>query len=147
MADNNKEYGLDLFSNHFNCAQSVLAPFADELGIEQDTALRLASSFGAGVSRQGEVCGAVSGALMVLGLRFGKDRKSGEDAKEACYEKTEEFLHLFKEETGSLLCRDLLKLDMEDPEVWSKASAEGKFESICPRMVEKAIGITEKILK
>ena len=87
----------DFFSRDFNCAQSVLAAFAGQLGLAESDLLKLASPFGGGVARRGHICGAVSGGLMVLGLAQGADHPSG---KEAAYKLGQEFLRQFSPGMG-----------------------------------------------
>ncbi len=91
-----------LFKSGCNCSQAVLAAFADELGLDEETALKISSGFGGGLARQREVCGAVSGAVMVLGMKYGPD-------KAKCYEAVQKFCDRFKEDAGSIICRELLE--------------------------------------
>ena len=85
-----------------NCSQAVFAAFADEFGLDEETARKVALGLGGGVGRMREVCGTVSAAAMVLGLRHGPD-------KAAAYAKIQEFCAAFKAETGSIVCRELLE--------------------------------------
>ncbi len=103
---------IDRFARGFNCSQSVFSSFASPLGISDELALKLASPLGAGIARQGQVCGALTGALMVLGLQHGG--VNPED-KEKTYQIAEEFVRKFKERHGSILCRELLGLDISTP--------------------------------
>ncbi len=98
----------ELFENGCNCSQAVLLAFSDVTGLENETALKIASSFGGGMGRMREVCGAVSGALMVLGISKGYSDLSNTDAKKAHYALVREFANRFKEENGSIICRELL---------------------------------------
>lgn len=91
-----------LFLGGCNCAQAVFAAFADELGLDEETAKRVSCGLGGGVGRMREVCGAVSGAAMVLGARAGGD-------KMAAYPEIQRFCAAFKGETGSIVCRELLE--------------------------------------
>ena len=97
-----------LFYEGYNCAQSVLLAFEDVTGFERETAAKLASSFGGGLGRMREVCGAVSGAAMVLGLAKGYSDPEDFDAKKAHYALIQEFAARFKEQNGSIICRELL---------------------------------------
>ena len=97
-----------LFLEGYNCAQSVLCAFEDITGIERETAAKLASSFGGGLGRMREVCGAVSGASMVLGIVEGYYDPKAYDAKKAHYARVQEFAKRFKEHNGSIICRELL---------------------------------------
>ncbi len=130
----------------FNCAQSALSPFAEELGLPLDVAMRLAAPFGGGMGRQGEVCGAASGALMALGLRYGSP-VADKDAKETVYAITAEFLRRFEARTGALLCRDLIQSDMTTPEGLAWARARNVFTTICPGLIAAAVEIADDLIQ
>ncbi len=102
-----KEY----FFSGYNCAQAVLLAFSDRTGLDEKTAMYLASSFGGGMGRMREVCGTVSAALMVLGILHGYDANApaAEEDKKAHYARVQEFSRRFREETGSIICRELLE--------------------------------------
>lgn len=102
MAKEQAEKAERLFREGCNCAQAVFAAFADEFGLEGDLAKRIACGLGGGVGRMREVCGAVSAAAMVLGLRLGPDKMKA-------YPAIQDFCAKFKAETGSIVCRDLLE--------------------------------------
>jgi C_GCAxxG_C_C family probable redox protein len=95
------EKAESLFRSGMNCAQSVFCAFADEFGMDEATAAKVSCGLGGGVGRQREVCGAVTGATLVLGMRHGPD-------KAAAYPKVQEFCSAFKAECGSIVCRELL---------------------------------------
>ena len=97
----NEERAEELFRAGLNCAQSVFCAFADEFGMDAETAKRVSCGLGGGVGRLREVCGAVTGATLVLGMRHGPD-------KDAVYPKVQEFCARFKDECGSVVCRELL---------------------------------------
>lgn len=97
-----------LFCEGYNCAQAVLAAFGDLTGLSDDTAMRIASSFGGGIARMREVCGAVSGAAMVLGLVRGSADPTDKEAKKAHYQLVQEFAAAFREQNNSIVCRELL---------------------------------------
>lgn len=99
---------VELFFSGCNCCQAVAAVFCRDYGIPEETVLRIASTFGGGMRRK-EVCGAVTGALMVLGMLYGPDRRENTEAKEAANGKTIAFMAEFERRHGSYLCRDLLK--------------------------------------
>lgn len=94
-----------------NCSQAVLAAFHKEAGMDKETALKLASSFGAGMGRMREVCGALSAVFMVAGIRYGYADLEDADAKAAHYKLIQDFARKFREQNGSILCRELLGLD------------------------------------
>lgn len=97
-----------LFLEGYNCAQAVFCAFGDVTGLERDTSARLASSFGGGLGRLREVCGAVSGAAMVLGAAKGYAEPKDTKAKKEHYERVREFAGRFRDSEGSILCRELL---------------------------------------
>ena len=127
----------------FNCAQSVLVAFAAQLGLDESRALKLASPFGGGVSRRGEVCGAVTGALMVLGLAQGSDTPAG---KEKAYLLGQDFLQRFETRHGTILCRTLIQCDLSTPEGLQQARGRGVFTDLCPQFVRSATEITQTLL-
>ena len=102
---------MELFLDGYNCAQSVLTAFCDLHGMEEKEALRLSSSFGGGMGRMREVCGALSGIFMAAGLLYGYDSPDDKDAKTEHYRRIQELAGAFKERTGTLLCRELLGLE------------------------------------
>ncbi len=105
------DYAEALFKQGYNCAQSVFAAFHDELGIEQDMALKIASSFGGGMGRLREVCGALTGLFMAAGLKYGYRDSDDLDGKTSQYQLVQDFAQRFNDEYHSILCRDLLQLD------------------------------------
>lgn len=136
---------LARFSEGYNCSQATLSAFAEVLGLPLDTALRLAVPFGGGIARQGEVCGAASGALMALGLRYGSALPD-KAAKERMYALAAEFLRRFEAANGAIRCRDLIGFDTSTPEGQAAAREQRVFASICPHVVAAAIEIAAELL-
>jgi C_GCAxxG_C_C family probable redox protein len=122
------------FARGYNCAQSVFSAFAEQRGVSGDLALRLSASFGGGLGRAGEVCGALSGALMVLGLEFGNDRP---ESKEDVYRRVREFMGEFQRHNGSVRCSDILGHDISTPEGLQAARNNNVFSAVCPRVVDE----------
>ena len=134
----------DRFAQGFNCAQAVLSAFAAQAGISEESALRLASPFGGGIARQGQVCGALTGALMALGLQRGNSTPQGKDET---YRISQEFVQDFQERHGAILCRGLVGFDISTPE-GLQAAREGKvFARVCPGLVNGAADMLAEILK
>jgi len=131
------------FDQHFNCAQSVLVAFSAKLGLDESLALKMASPFGGGVSRRGEVCGAVTGALMALGLARGADTPAG---KESAYLLGQDFLQRFEVRHGTILCRKLINNDISTPEGLQQAREQGVFTALCPLFVRNATEIAWALL-
>jgi C_GCAxxG_C_C family probable redox protein len=133
-----------LFDRNFNCAQSVFAAFATRFAMDQGTMLKMASPLGGGVARRGQVCGAVTGGLMALGLARGADDPSG---KEAAYQLGQEFLSRFESLHGSILCRELLRFDISTDIGRQQAKEKGLFKSLCPHFVGDAVEIVQAMLE
>lgn len=123
----------DTFAQGFNCSQAVFSAFASALGIPGEAALKLSSPFGGGIARQGQVCGALIGALMVLGLRSGN---ANPDGKENTYRIAQEFVRKFEERHGAILCHELIGADLSTPAGWQAAREKNLF-SICPTLVRE----------
>jgi len=135
------------FAKGFNCCQAVLSTYGVEFGIEEEKALKIASGFGAGIAYMGDICGAVTGAFMVLGLKYGRNKVEDEKAKEKTYELIQKFIRKFKTKNGSIKCNDLLGVDVGSTEGLKIAHDEGKFSTICPAMVRDSASIVERLLK
>jgi C_GCAxxG_C_C family probable redox protein len=133
---------FERFLNDHNCCQSILEVFAAEFGLGGATALRIATGFGGGMGRMGEVCGAVTGAFMALGLKYGNPESNAE-AKGRTYEAVREFSRLFKERHGSILCRKLLGCDIGTPEGMAEAKNKDLFNTLCATLVRDAAEILE----
>ena len=132
------EEAVQLFEDGYVCSQAVLAVFCEEFGLSREQAFKISISFGGGM-RKGEVCGACTGAIMALGLKYG-DNKSKSD--EMCVK----FLDGFEKENGSYICRDLLGCDIRTEEGIKYAIDYNLFNEICPKMVESAARITQELI-
>lgn len=132
---------VELFDEGFNCAQSVIAPFAGELGVDVSTALRMAGGFGHGL-RTGEVCGAISGAAMVLGMRDGTDEPGDLAAKNACNAQTLELMRTLTAKLGSCQCRVLI----QDEALTARGSltCPGCTRRACAAVIETAVEALEE---
>jgi C_GCAxxG_C_C family probable redox protein len=124
----------------------VLSSFGEELGLDRERALRVAGAFGGGMARRGETCGAVTGALMVIGLKYGKTKAGDDGAREKTYELVGEFIKRFKSRHGSICCRELLGCDLSNPEGREAAYEKGLFTTLCPQLVRDVGEILEHIL-
>lgn len=139
------EEAESLFAQGYNCAQAVFATFCE--GLDRETALRLACSFGGGMGKQGLTCGAVTGAYLAISLRHGASRLGDQAAREYSDEKIRRFTEQFRERhDGKLNCNDLLGRDRSDPAAVEFMRRQGIFEQICPRCVRDAAEILEAIL-
>lgn len=139
------ETALGIFSQQMHCSQAVLAAFAEELGLTAEQALRLGGGFGGGMCK-GEVCGACTGAIMAIGLKYGQAAAGDTEAKQRCNQKVVQFLDTFREKNGSYLCRKLIGYDLSSDAERDAARAAGVFGTICPEMIRSAVEITETLL-
>jgi C_GCAxxG_C_C family probable redox protein len=129
------------FSDGFNCAQSVLLPFAGTRRLSRTSAMRLASPFGAGIGRLGGTCGTVTGAIMALGLRHGHTKATDLQGKEEAYRLAREIVHRFVERNGSITCKDLIGCDLGTPEGAQLAKERDFHHTRCPKLVRDAVEI------
>lgn len=134
----------DRFAQGFNCSQAVFSAYASQLGLDDETALKLASPFGGGVAHQGNVCGAVTGALMTLGLARGN---AVTEMKDETYRLAEAFLQRFRERHGTVLCRELIGYDISTPTGLQAARNQRVFKTICPGLVEDATELVGEFLR
>ena len=143
------ERAAELFGKGFNCSQAVFAAFCDKFGMDEKTALKVASGLGGGVGRMREVCGAFTGAVMVLGLKFGNTIGNDRAAKGKDYERVQLFAKRFKEELGSdtIICRELLGLSgPSDPDP-AKRTKEYYQKRPCPETVAIASGLLGEFME
>ena len=140
---NRADRAVEEFFSGYSCAQAVLMAFAEEYGLSRADAARVATAFGGGISHMRLTCGAVTGALMVLGLRFG----GGPETKPGTYLRAQEFMQAFGREHGSLNCQELIGYDLERPEKVAEAREKGIFQTRCRGYVESAIRILGEMLE
>ena len=136
-----------LHGNGANCAQCVLCAFAGALGMDAETALRVATGFGGGMGRSGGTCGALTGAFMVIGLARGMRRAEDAEAKDAAYTLVREASRRFQEKNGAVACRDLLGIDLGTAEGLAAARARNLFATRCNGYIKDAVSILESLLK
>ncbi len=134
-----------LATSQMNCAQAVLTAFADELGLDKDSALRVSQAFGAGMGRTGGMCGAVTGAYMAIRLRPYEDLLSPLEKKERVYALVAQFNERFKALHNSLSCSELLGHDLSTPEGRAAAKETRAGSKICPALVADAVTILETL--
>jgi C_GCAxxG_C_C family probable redox protein len=141
-----KEDALALFKEGFSCSQAVLAAFAADEGLERELALRISQPFGGGIARLADWCGAVTGALMVIGLRHGRVRAADVAARDKTYDLVKRFIKEFTARRGALRCRDLLGCDIGTPEGAKEAADRGLHDNLCPGLIADAVEILEGLL-
>ena len=142
----NSEKAVKLFCDGYNCAQAVFGAFADDLGFDEKTALKIAAPFGGGFGRQREVCGAVSGMLMAFGYLYGYENAETGEIKMQHYEQTRALCDAFKKQNGSIICREILK-DAEVGGTPEKRTQQYYSERPCVRCVRTASEILEEYIK
>ncbi|MCG8696501.1 MAG: C-GCAxxG-C-C family protein [Bacteroidales bacterium] len=140
------ENASGLFSNGYNCSQAVLCAGYEQVNIDKNSALKLAAAFGGGIARNQKVCGAVTGGLMAIGLKYGKGTNDSDDCKMKTYEMSNRFIAEFKEKYGSIDCIDLVGHDMNTEEGKKKMAEEKTHERVCKPIVLEAVNMVDKIL-
>jgi C_GCAxxG_C_C family probable redox protein len=140
------EKAIASFQEGFMCSQALLTAYAERFDMDRETALRVSAAFGGGMGRMGEICGAVTGAFMVIGLRYGrtdvKDRRSHEKTTDL----VNEFVEKFKSVNGSIVCRELLGCDLNTHE-GQRTFVDNKLrEKLCTKFVRDAAMIVGELL-
>ena len=138
------QQAVSTFRSGFNCSQAILQTYGPAYGLSDLDSLRVSSGFGGGM-RRGDTCGAVTGALMVLGLRFGP-KDTSDTSRDKVYAQVTEFCSEFESRCGSVLCRDLLGCDISTPEGRQHARNNNLFDTLCPELVQTAAEILEQML-
>lgn len=142
---NRSEQAKDLFLSGYNCAQSVVLSFADDLKFSRELAQKMAAGFGGGMGKQQETCGAVTGAIMVLGLLKGEDVNNNDELKASSYGAVKNLSRDFVAEYKTTNCKDLIGCDLNTPEGSAKFKDEKIMENICADCVKKAVEIVENL--
>jgi C_GCAxxG_C_C family probable redox protein len=140
------EVAAERFTKGYNCAQAVFSAYAPSVGIKDEDALRIATAFGAGMGRQQEVCGAVTGACMAIGAQHGMIDSANPQAKEHTYELVADFMQKFREMHSSIICLDLLGCDMGTEEGRKEIAARKLHDEVCLPCVRDACKLLEEIL-
>ena len=142
---NKSSEAKEKFLEGYACSQAVFSPFADQLGVDELTALKISSMFAGGM-RLGETCGAVTGALMALGLKFSTDSCQKLDDRKVTYKFAEEFYARFLQKHNSLKCKELMGVDISTPEGKAEAEIKDTHHTVCPVIVKDAAEILEEML-
>lgn len=141
----NEENVKELFAKSYNCAQIVTAHFAERLGLDKDTANKMAACFGGGMM-EGETCGAVTGALMTIGLKHGHYEENHTSQKEIMAEKSMEFKSKFLKQYNSCKCKEILGYDVSKAEDMEIIAQKNLIMDTCPKLVSNAVDILETIV-
>lgn len=136
----------ETFAQGYNCAQAVFSTFAKELGLDKETAYKIAASFGGGM-RQGEVCGAITGALMAIGMQEGNYDLEDKDRKGHIRQLTMDFFDDFRNVHNHILCRDLLGYSVMVAEEAAQIKEQELSKKICRNLVHDAAELAEVYLK
>lgn len=142
---NKKERAINCFKEGFSCSQAVFSTHAVEGGLNRETVLKISDAFGTGMAL-GSICGAVTGAMMVIGLKYGRTKPDDEEAKLKTRSLIREFVKEFETRNDSIECKKLLGYDITIPEEMAIAEEKGLFDTFCPKLIENAMDILEKLL-
>ncbi|MDF2942724.1 MAG: hypothetical protein K0S01_1582 [Herbinix sp.] len=137
---------VQCFNSGFNCSQAIFSTYSEQLGLDKETALRIAGPFGSGMGRMAETCGAVTGAYMLIGLKYGKYLPEDNTSKEKCFQLVKEFTDKFNEIHGSINCKDLLKHDLSTPDGLTYIKENGLWDSLCPIFIRDAAQTIEVLM-
>ena len=140
------ERAVTCFAGGHLCSQAICRVYGEEFGLTPEMAVRIATGFGAGISRSDQVCGAVSGSVMVLGLAFGSSDPADRATKERTYAVVREFIAAFKKVHGSISCTELLGHDLGNPAEAQAAREDGVVPRVCPGLVRTAAELLEECL-
>ena len=145
---NKAQIAKELFLSGYNCAQAVFGAVCEDFGIDRNTGLVLSSGFGGGVARRREVCGAVSGAVMALSLKLGYSDAKADEAKKHLYKEIRKVLENFEEQTGSIVCGELLGLEEKKSDPVPEARTQQYYEKRpCAELVYIAAKCTQEYLE
>ena len=150
--ESRREKAIALFKEGYNCSQSVFAAFCDDYQISKEMALKLSASFGGGMGRMREVCGAVSGMFLVAGLETGTTIGKDAEGKKLNYDMVQKLAAKYREKNGSIICRELLGLEqIQTKQMFTETSPEARTEQYykkrpCVELVGDAVDIIEELL-
>ncbi len=144
---NKVDQAILTFDDGYYCSQAILSAFSDELGIDKKSALKISSAFGGGIARTGDICGAVTGALMVLGLKFSSEDANNPKEKENIIAIAKKFLDEFRERNNSLMCKELLNCDLNTQEGRTTFKELNLRSTHCSKYIRDCAELLEKFYK
>jgi C_GCAxxG_C_C family probable redox protein len=139
------DLAVQCFKETFNCAQAIVSAYGPKLGLDREIGLKVAAAFGGGIARTGETCGAVTGALMVIGLAYGRIKAEDKESAEKTHDTALAFLEHFRARNYTILCRELLGCDVGTPEGKEFAKEQKLGEKLCSQFVRDAAEILEEL--
>ena len=140
------EQAENSFRSGYLCAPSVLSTFCEELGLDKEMALKIATGFGAGISGRSQICGGVTGAIMAIGLKYGRGTDDPKDVQERTFNIVNEFIDKFMARHETIICKELIGYDLTKPKERILASKSGVYKTICPKLVKDAAELVESLL-
>jgi C_GCAxxG_C_C family probable redox protein len=140
------EKAVACFKEGFSCSQAIFSTYSEGLGLDRLTSLKISQAFGGGMAHLGETCGAVTGACMLIGLKYGRTQAEDLAARERTYTLIRKFVEDFKALHGSIQCPRLLGLDIGTEEGLRLANEKNLFQTLCTGYVKNAAEIIEDIL-
>jgi C_GCAxxG_C_C family probable redox protein len=137
---------VEAFKKGLSCSQAIFSVYGKDLGVDPETAEKISSAFGAGVAKTGEICGAVSGALMVVGLTQKREDIGNATSREKVYGLARRFIEEFTARNGSVNCTELVGYDLSDPKQFAEAKEKKVFATRCSKLIKDAGEILEELL-
>lgn len=145
MKSPEKEKAIKTFQKSYNCAQAIFSAYSKKVGIKRKDSIRISAGFGGGIAMNQEICGALSGAIMLIGCRY-FDSNDVKESKELVYQKVNNFLSEFHRIHGSIKCKDLIGVDFSNKEELEKARSENLFNKICTNYIKNICDLLENRL-
>jgi len=140
------EEALNLFAKGFNCSQSVSSVFAEKLNIDKETIIKAAGGFGGGIGSSGNMCGAVTGGIIAIGLKYSSVNSEDTEAKKHVRELAKDFMKSFAGQFGSVDCKQILGYDFSKPEEFEYVHNNNVTRQVCPKFIKFAVQELDKIL-
>ena len=142
-----RDIAVSKFLEGYDCAQSVFYAYCDDLGFDKNTALKIACGFGGGMACKGEVCGAVTGGIIVIGMKCGRGEETDRTATDLTFVKTRELMDRFADRHGTFICRELLNgCNLTTKKGWKIFKENDLLNKVCVPCIESAVEILENIL-
>jgi len=142
----NADDAVDCYNSGCSCAQAVFTTFCEDFGVDKKLGLKIACPFGGGMGHTGEACGAVTGALLVLGLKYGQDDVEDKYSKAMNYLIVQDFVSRFRKVNGSINCKELVNYDLSDENQLNDARQTNVFRTKCPKYVGDAVTLLEEVM-